>query len=1079
MARSLPFEVDLWKVQNGYFEMMWAAPDGLRREVLKSNTDARAWLDHFASLGERLGVRVAEMKDNLIRMAPNVAAVAEEVAALRRVPLATYRLQLNRDFTFRDAHALVSYLHDLGISDLYTSPFLKARSDSSHGYDVCDHSQLNPALGTEEDFEALTTELRDRGMGLILDMVPNHMGIGDESNSWWMDVLENGPSSVYARYFDVDWHPVRPELHNKVLLPILEDQYGKVLESGKFRLSYEDGAFFIHYYQNKLPVAPRSYSSILGCQLDTLVQALGEENEHVRELRSILTAISYLPERTELAPEKIEERNREKEVIKRRIAALYQASAYVRAAIDTAVQTLNGRPGDPRSFDMLDELLDDQAYRPAFWRVAAEEINYRRFFDINDLAAIRMELPDVFQDTHQAVLGWLAEGKITGLRIDHIDGLWNPRSYLRQLQESYLLRRVLARLGPEYSSSELEQAVSAWLSERSERAGGQVPPWPLYVLVEKILSRDESLPEDWAVDGTTGYDFLAAANGVFVDVASQKAFDRIYSRFAGSVVDFRNLTNATKKMIMLVSLSSEVYALAHQLERIAEKNRLYRDFTLNSLTFALREIIAALPVYRTYITGPEDITRQDQMHIEAAAEEAKKRNPRTAATLFDFVRDTLLLRNIQDFREEDRKALVDLVMKFQQVTGPVMAKGVEDTAFYVYNRLTSLNEVGGEPEQFGITVAEFHRRNAERLQRWPNSLLASSSHDTKRSEDVRARIDVLSEIPEEWEGALLRWSRLNAPKKTSLNGELAPDRNDEYLLYQTLLGSWPEGPMSPEGFAAYRDRIVGYMQKATKEAKVHTSWVNPNEQYDMAVRDFVCRLLDVSQDDPFIGDLQALQRRVAYFGRFNSLSQQLLKLTSPGVPDIYQGTEVWDYSLVDPDNRRPVDYQRRRTLLAELKDQVTRAGEDRSALARELLDACQDGRIKLYVTYRTLDFRRAHPELFSAGSYLPLSARGEKREHICTFARSLEEETALVIVPRLVVRLTEGIERPPLGEEVWKDTWLTLPHGARGGAHTLPRYRNLFTGQVLVAGRRDRTLGVSLAEVFRDFPVALLERVPS
>lgn len=1074
LAHSLPFEVDLWRVQNIYYETLLSVYARSDSSSQQASETAQAWLNRLTLLGEKLGIRVAEvmkMKDKQIRKAADIVVAAEEIAAQRRVPCATYRLQFSRAFTFQDARALVPYLYELGISDCYTSPILRPRSDSDHGYDICDHSQLNPALGTEEDFDAFSASLQERGMGLILDNVPNHMGIADAANTWWMDVLENGPSSVYSTYFDIDWHPAKLELQNKVLLPILEDQYGKVLESGKFRLTYEDGTFFVRYYRIKLPLAPRTYSSILSYQLGTLVQALGEDNEHVRELQSIITALNHLPLQTETSPEKIAERVREKEIIKGRIAALYQASAYVRAAIDSAVQAFNGAPGDRRSFDMLDELLGAQAYRPAFWRVAAEEINYRRFFDINELAAIRVELPEVFPSTHQLVLRLLAEGKVTGLRIDHPDGLWNPEEYFYLLQENYVINRVLAQLGAKVSPDEVKSEVSRWLADRSNGGKGSKRPWPLYVVAEKILSEGESLPASWAVDGTTGYDFLNSVNGLFVDSSNRKAFDKIYNRFAGNEVSFGNLTNSTKKMIMLVSLVSEINSLGRRLERIAEKNRLYRDFTLNSLTFAIREVIAALPVYRTYVTGPDGVRPQDKAYLEAAVAEAKKRNPRTAAAVFDFIRDTLLLRNVQDFAAEDQRTLVDMVMKFQQVTGPVMAKGVEDTAFYVYNRLLSLNEVGGNPVQFGNSVAAFHRRNAERQQRWPHSLLATSTHDTKRGEDVRARIDVLSEIPTEFRTALSRWTRLNASKKLRVDGELAPDRNDEYLLYQTLLGTWPDGRLTSEELAQYRERIAAYMQKATKEAKVRTSWVNPNEQYDAAVQHFVRRILSDRDDDPFIKSLLSLQRRVAYYGRFNSLSQVLLKLTSPGVPDIYQGTELWDYSLVDPDNRRQVDYRRRESLLAELKSRAGDGGAKLVALAHELLENSQDGRIKLYVTYRALHFRRAHHRLFANGEYVPLEVHADKREHICAFARTLDGEAALIVVPRLVVRLMGGVEQPPLGSEVWRKTWLGLPQELVG-----KRYCNVFTGELLSVEEQDGTAGLPAAAIFAHFPVALLEQ---
>ena len=994
-----------------------------------------------------------------------------------RIPRATYRVQFGKSFTFRRALELVPYWDELGISDLYVSPFFESCDVDGAGYDVCNHGAFNPAVGTPEDFEALSDFLRDRSMGLLLDFVPNHMGISG-NNPWWMDVMENGPSSKFSCFFDIDPEPVKPELRNKVLLPILEDQYGKVLEDGKFQLKLEEGAFFIYYHEHKLPVAPRTYSKILEHPLEELVRTLGKENEDLQELQSILTALGYLPSRTESAKEKLEERQREKEVIKRRIAGLCQKSPEVRRSLESAIQAFNGRAGNPRSFDPMDSLISAQVYRPAFWRVAADEINYRRFFDINHLAAIHMELPQVFEEAHRLVFRLLGEGKVTGLRIDHPDGLWNPERYFLQLQKNYLIHRLRSHVAPqeETPASRLEEEAEAWLAEIRERT--PAPAWPLYVVAEKILGEAELLPEDWAVYGTTGYDFLNEVNGLFVDGGNERAMDRVYVHFAGVQIAFGSLVNTWKKMIMLVSLAGEVAALSHQLERISEKNRAYRDFTLNSLTFVLREVIACLPVYRTYLTGPGNVRERDAAYIEAAVEEAKRRNPRTARSIFDFIRDTLLFRNLQHFSGEDREGLIQFVMKFQQITGPVMAKGLEDTAFYIYNRLVSMNEVGGRPDKFGISPEDFHRRNQDRRQNWAHTLLATSTHDTKRNEDVRARIDVLSEMPGEWRAAVNRWSRWNAPKKTLVDGQPAPDRNDEYLLYQTLVGAWPvERPETPLAFGSeeitqFRERIAAYMRKATLEAKVHTSWVNPNEDYDRAVKDFVLKLLEPRGKNRFLGDLQAFARRVAYLGRWNSLSQVLLKLTCPGVPDIYQGTELWDLSLVDPDNRRTVDYRRRQALLQDLKEKVKASGDDLFLLAQELLETAWDGRIKLYVISRTLNFRRQHPDLFLKGGYVPLEAAGETKSHVLAFMRRLGNETILVGVPRLVVGLTRGIEKPPLGDDVWKDTWLQLP-GEERGVH----YRDLFTGRTFVVEERGEEGGLLLSKIFDTFPVAFLERI--
>jgi (1->4)-alpha-D-glucan 1-alpha-D-glucosylmutase len=1053
--------------QELYEELVGVVYPELRCKAEAGDDSARQALARLRALGERLGFAVIAPADAQADSAELADVLVRECLGRRRVPSTTYRLQFNRGFTFRDARDLVPYLHALGVSDCYASPVLQARAGSSHGYDVCDHSRLNPELGGEQCFEEFAAALAEHGLGLILDAVPNHMSIADPGNAWWMDVLEDGPGSPNAPFFDIDWRPVNPDLENKVLLPLLEDQYGLVLEAGKIRLAYEGGAFSLWYYQNRLPVAPCTYPAVLEPALPALAGVLGEGHDCLRELRSVLTALRYLPPRTDRSPDKVAERHREKEVIKRRLAALCAASPEVRAAIDASVRTFNGTVGDPRSFNLLDALLESQAYRLAYWRVAAEEINYRRFFDINELAAIRMELPDVFRATHETLVRLLAEGKATGLRIDHPDGLRDPAGYFRQLQQAYVLAR--ADLEPGRQLDGLAREVAARLP--GSGSGDGPAAWPLYVVAEKILSKGESLPPDWAVDGTTGYDFLNAVNGLFVDREGRDAFDQIYHSFTGAGAGYGQLVSSAKRMTMLVSMVSEINALAHQLDRIAERNRRCRDFTLNSLTFALREIIACLPVYRTYITGPEGIAAQDRRVVEAAVDEAKRRNPRTAEAVFDFVRDAVLLSSLQDFPEADRPRLVEWALKFQQLTGPIMAKSVEDTVFYSYNRLVSLNEVGGSPEQYGVSVAAFHRQNAERLERWPHSLLTTSTHDTKRSEDVRARLNALSELPGEWQAAVTRWGRINSSKKAVVEDQPAPDRNDEYLLYQTLLGAWPAQPPTAEGLADFRGRIAEYMQKATKEAKVHTSWVNPNEEYDDAVRQFIARLLPEAGGDPFLDDLLPLQRRLAFFGSFNSLAQVLLKLTCPGVPDLYQGTELWDFSLVDPDNRRPVDYRRRREVLAELQERVAEAAKDLTPLTDELLANLPDGRIKAYLIYQTLQFRRAHSDLFAHGAYLPLEATGARRDHVCAFARVAADaaELAIVVVPRLVARLSGGTDRPPLGPEVWGKTRLLLPAPLAGQS-----YQNILTGEVLQPDSYQGTPGLLLEWVLARFPVALL-----
>ncbi len=968
-----------------------------------------------------------------------VEQIAQKLVDTRHIPRATYRIQFNAQFTFKDAEALIPYLNSLGISDVYASPILKAFPGSAHGYDITDHSQLNPELGTRADFDHFVDTLHAHDMKLIVDVVPNHMGIAENSNAWWNDVLENGRSSAYASYFDIDWTPVKPELAGKVLIPILGDQYGQVLEGGQIQLAYQDGAFCLRYGPHQLPLAPGTYTRILTLPVAKLTETLGETAEPVIELQSILTAISYLPGRSETDPAKVAERMREKEVIKRRIAALYTIQQEIRTAFDETLTQFNGKVGDPHSFDLLDELINTQPYRMAYWRVAAEEINYRRFFDINTMAAIRVELPEVFNDTHHLIFDLIASGQISGLRIDHPDGLWNPPEYFRRLQERYITDMVLCT-DESAERAEVEPLVSEWFNAHQSAQPPYERDYPLYVVVEKILSEKEPLPRNWAVYGTTGYDFMNLVNGVFVDSRAEAAMSDAYASFTGSSRAFADMETDSKRKIMREALSSEVNSLAHQLERLSEQNRHTRDFTLNGLRHALREVMAALSIYRTYSNTDEDVAERDRRFLDEAVRDAKRRNPGVSASVFDFVRDTLMLRNREEFDDD----LIRFVMRFQQITSPVMAKSIEDTLFYVYNRLVSLNEVGGSPAIYGVTLEEFHAQNIKRCKQWRYAMLATSTHDTKRSADVRARLNVLSEIPHEWAQSLSRWRELNAAHKIA--GQ--PDANDEYQLYQALLGAFPARMDGAADWRAFGDRVAAYMAKATKEAKVHTSWTNADDGYDQAVRDFVAALLKHGKTNSFIQTFLPFQRRVAFFGRFNSLSQELLKLTCPGVPDSYRGSESWDFSLVDPDNRRPVDYRQYRALLAEVR---------KLGSAPESFVA--DDRIKLFIVQMALNFRREHPSYFGASDYEPIVAYGSKADHVIAFRRIYQGKGILVVVPRLIATLTEGMDRPPTGK-VWGDTHMVVDGGP---------YRNVFTGETLNGG------DVALSQALRYFPVGLFE----
>ncbi|MGE0542223.1 MAG: malto-oligosyltrehalose synthase [Dehalococcoidia bacterium] len=982
----------------------------------------------------------------------------------RRIPVATYRLQFNSGFTFHDARKVVPYLFDLGISDVYASPYFRARADSTHGYDIADHNSLNPAIGTEADYEAFVQAIREREMGQVLDFVPNHMGIGESANAWWMDVLENGQASLYADFFDIDWRPLKEELRSKVLLPILGDQYGVVLENGELTLRYADGSFTVHYYDHRLPIAPKSAIVILQRALPAVVDKLGPEHEHALELQSITTGLNYLPAPVQTSRDRRRERAREKEILRRRLAALCTSSPEVRTSLDDAVASYNGTSGDPSSFDSLDELLEAQPYRLSYWRTAGEEINYRRFFDINDLAAIRVENSAVFEESHRLLFRLLREGAVTGLRLDHPDGLWDPVGYVARLQQRYLMEQLPDDVAVRLAAAEQYDAALAG-DPHSDRAR------PLYILVEKILSGRERLPARWPVDGTTGYEFANAVTGVFVDRANRRAFDQIYDSFTRTDIEYRDLMYEQKRLIMRTALAGELNVLAYQLNSITEMSRRHRDFTLNGLRTALREVIACFPVYRTYMTGEGSIDPHDRAAIDSAIARARRLNPTIEPTILSFIRDVLLFQHESD-RERNPDLLRNFVMKFQQVTGPVMAKGVEDTAFYIFNRLVSLNEVGGEPEHFGTTVPAFHKLNAERAERWPHAMNATSTHDTKRSEDVRARINVLSELPSEWSAALEQWRTLNRPKKAILEDRVAPDRNEEYLFYQTLLGAWPLEPMDGDAYRVFRERIAAYMLKAIKESKVNTSWINPNADYDEAVQAFVHAVLGRTPDNAFVRSLRPLLAIVARFGAYYSLGQTLLKITAPGVPDIYQGTELWDFSLVDPDNRRPVDYRLRSRGLRQLMRRIESAGDDLAPLCRRLLASWQDGRIKLFVTHRALCFRREHAALFRNGDYLPLSTNGDHAEHVVAFARRLDAEAALVIVPRHLVRIAPK-RGHPLGADTWGSSLIVLPESRPG-----TRYRHILSGAIIESVSHDAGAALPLADAFRDFPLALLQELP-
>ncbi|HEY2147841.1 MAG TPA: malto-oligosyltrehalose synthase, partial [Pirellulales bacterium] len=901
------------------------------------------------------------------------------------VPIATYRLQLLGHLKFADAQALAGYLQDLGVEVEYLSPFFRARRGSTHGYDIVDHGRLDPELGSEEDFERLANELRGRRMGMLIDLVPNHMGIDDPHNGWWQDVLENGPCSPFARFFDIDWHPPKEALHGKVLLAILGDQFGKVLEDEQLQLIYEDQRFLIRYYHRRLPTDHRTWVPILERVVEHLGPVLDVGHSQRLELESVITALEHLPPRTECGMGAVRERYREKEIARRRLAAVVNMTAEIRDALATTLIEFNGHRGEPASFDRLETFLDQQPYRLCYWRVATDEINYRRFFDVDEMAAIRVEDPEVFLGVHGKVIDFLRRGWVTGLRVDHADGLLDPQAYLENLRDCGL--QAVGEL-PDQKNNAEQNAPS------EDGAALRRPP---YMVVEKILGHNETLNKDWPVQGTTGYGFLNLLNGLFVDRQGLAKLRASYLQFTEQTDTFAKVLFDSKRTILGTSLSSELYVLSGQLTRIAGQHRWSRDFTRPSLHRALRDVVASFQVYRTYIRpGVDEVRPEDRHRIQEAVRAARRRNPAMSPSFFDFIASVLLLDDPPGLSAEHRAQRRDFVLKFQQVTSPVAAKGLEDTAFYRFYPLASLNEVGGDPASPTLTPEQFHRRILERMADWPHDMSATGTHDTKRGEDFRARLNVLSETPDEWDAAVRRWHDMNTSLRKESDGAAVPDTNEEHLIYQTLVGTWPVGSLDDEGRTNYVNRLVRYFEKALHEAKLHSSWLSPDQEYDEAVAAFVQAIL-ADRQSPFITDLDAFARSIADAGFVNSLAQTLIKITAPGVPDFYQGTEFWDFNLVDPDNRRPVDFRRRKETLAWL---IAEGEKDLPNLARELLRRWPDERIKMFVIWRALQFRRENIDVFR-GDFVPLVADGPRQDDVCAFARSAGGKWVLSVAPRM------------------------------------------------------------------------------
>jgi (1->4)-alpha-D-glucan 1-alpha-D-glucosylmutase len=988
------------------------------------------------------------------------------------IPNATYRLQLNKSFTLHDAERQMDYLARLGISHLYLSPILEAQPGSMHCYDIVNHRRLNPELGAQTDLDRFCDRLRLRGMGIVLDLVPNHMGIG-KHNAWWMDVLEHGAASEFAEYFDIEWSPVKKELHGKVLLPILGAPYGKVIRKGELHFSFnsDHGKFTVAYYDDELPLSPESYPMILGRRLNVLNERLGAANMDVMSYNSIVDALSNLQPGTSwttgLTKDAIERRLREFQVSCHRLVDLCHSNTLILDFVQQNLKEFDAQEDDAAAIERVHELLEKQRYRLSFWRVAAQEINYRRFFDINTLAGVRVEDQRAFVDMHEYIFKLVEEGKVQGLRIDHPDGLFDPAGYFKRLQEQAYSRLNYGSVQPSGSPRQFTRQQE----------------FAIYILGEKILAPDERMEQDWLVHGTTGYDFLNAANGLLVDGRNQRVFTEVYETCVNEVTPYEDLVYQSKQLIMQAALASELNVLAHHLYQIAESNWMYRDLTLYSLRHALSEVAAFFPVYRTYVKEGT-VSGIAIAHIGEAVREAKLHNLIVHPGIFDFINDVLTLRLIDGAKSAEEQsdfdqAILTFAMKFQQFTGPVMAKSLEDTLFYKYNRFVGLNEVGGDPNRFGVTIADFHFLNEERQKNYPYSMLATSTHDTKRSEDVRARLSVLSEIPDNWQERVLRWMDYNALRCVRNQGKQIPTRNDEYLIYQTLVGTYPLELTTTEELSTYCKRIEGYVLKAMREAKENTSWINQNLIYEEGVMSFIRSLLRPENlgktPDPFFVDFIEFHENVAPMGLIKSLTQTLLKFSCPGVPDLYLGNELFDFSLVDPDNRRPVDFALRAMLLEQMLPFVEkleeRTEEERARFIKELLKTYKDSRLKLYLTARALHLRKENPELFTIGRYIPIGIVGEGKDHFIAYARECDGRALIVIAPVVVTDAmspdSAALYCGPEETRVWSNTKLSLPKELQ-----MRKYTNALTGETVEFGDRSPHARTLLDKL----PIAFLMR---
>jgi len=956
-------------------------------------------------------------------------------------PTSFYRLQFHAGFTFAHALQIVPYLRDLGVSHVYTSPILAARPGSTHGYDIVDHQSLNPELGGREGFEALSKGLRGAGMGLVMDIVPNHMGIGRDDNQWWLDVLEWGRSSRYAHFFDIEWFPETQGIHDQVLLPVLGDLYGTVLERGELRLRFDaaTGSCSVWYYEHKFPICPSTYARILGPCLDMAEGRLADDPD----VRAAFIESKRLRARPRSGTRRKALRTRG-ETFKATLAGLAARVPELQNALKLSEILFSPDAPDGRGLERLHKLLERQHYRPAFWRVAGHEINYRRFFQINDLAGLRVEEPEVFEAAHGLIRELVAQGHVHGLRIDHVDGLYDPARYLGRLQD--LVEPFAADLGFE---------------------PGRFP-----VYVEKILEEHESLRSQWPVHGTTGYDALSEINAVLYDPVGVARLRMAYEAAMGpGTSDAHSESVRAKRQIMDQELASELEVLATETTRLLKRDPATRDFSRGEIRQALREIVSRFPVYRTYV-GSRGPSPEDVRDLDWALGLARRARAVSHPLFFDVLEAVLKAQWRQRADGRPKADCLRLARKFQQFTGPAMAKGMEDTAFYRVVPLVSMNEVGMGPQRKISSVTDFHQQMLRRHNQWPQAMVTTATHDTKRSEDVRARITALSEMPAAWAGQVERWQSLNRRARREFGDTVLPTGRDEYLFYQSLIGVWPLTGTSDELpgteiLTGLSTRLQAYMVKAAREAKTHTSWLNPDDAYESALTGFVAQVLDGPAAAPFLRDVQSFVRTLAGPGTCNSLAQMVLRLTMPGVPDTYQGTELWDDSLVDPDNRRLVDFRVRTENVRTFKR--INAGQDLRAFVRGLCTKRWDGRLKHYLLWRLLRLRRENPDLFLRGRYLPLEVEGAQTERVLAFARVLGDQAVVVALPRLI----SALEVPENGfppASAWQDTSVLVAAPAMPECFASKGWQNIFTAEDVSV----TFSGLACANLFADLPAAVL-----